>query len=270
MADHFRDISDGPEMTIIPAGRFVMGSPAAENMRDPEGSEDPQHEVTIARPFAIGRFAVTVAEFAAFVDATQHPIPDSMLTGEDDDWRERPGRSFRNPAHPQGPRHPVVGVIWDDAKAYVAWLARRTGLPYRLPSEAEWEYAARAGATTPFWWGSTISPAQANYNGDYAYCDGPTGIYRAATVPVDSFAPNPWGLYQVHGNVWEWCEDCWNASYDGAPADGSPRLSGDPDIRVLRGGSWLNGPWVLRSAKRLGDPRTVRHPSFGFRVARSE
>jgi len=233
---------------------------------EPEG---PQHWVTISRPFAVGRFAVTVGEFMTFVEATSYPIPESMVTGEDDVWRERQGRSFLNPGHAQSTRHPVVGVVWHDAQAYVAWLARCTGLSYRLPSEAEWEYAARAGTTSPFWWGATISTEQANYNGQWTYGAGETGIYREGPVPVDMFAPNPWGLYQVHGNVWEWCEDCWTPNYDGAPTDGSAWVSGDPSVRVLRGGSWLNGPHVLRSAMRLGDPATFRHPSFGFRVVRS-
>ena len=118
-------------------------------------------------------------------------------------------------------KRPVINVNWDDAKAYVAWLSRKTGKTYRLLSEAEREYVTRAGTTTPFWWGSSISTSQANYDGNYTYGSGSKGEYRQKTMPVDSFQPNPWGLYQVHGNVWEWTEDCWNDSYNGAPTDGS-------------------------------------------------
>ncbi len=258
-----------PDMVVIPAGEFWMGSRPGELMRDPQ-REAPLHRVVIAQSFAIGRFAVTVAEFEAFVEATGHPVPVRMMTGEDDVWRERPGRSFQNPGFSQAADHPVVGVIWDDAIAYASWLTRRTGKPYRLPSEAEWEYTARAGTTTAFWWGDTISPDAANYNGNYAYGPGGrTGVYRAGTVSVEAFDPNPWGLYHMHGNAWEWCVDVWSPDYADGPADQTPRHTGDARIRVLRGGSWLNGPSVLRAAQRLGDPAAFRHPTFGFRIARS-
>jgi formylglycine-generating enzyme required for sulfatase activity len=146
-------------------------------------------------------------------------------------------------------RRPVIFVNWDDAKAYVAWLSRKTGKPYRLLSEAEREFMTRAGTTTPFWWGSQIATNLANYNGE-AYQHGPKGEDREMTMPVDSFFPNPWGLYQVHGNVNEWVEDCWNDTYEGAPSDGSAWTTADCHFRVVRGGSWLDAPRGLRSAFR--------------------
>jgi formylglycine-generating enzyme required for sulfatase activity len=151
--------------------------------------------VTFARPFEVGRDAVTRGQFAAFVNATGHKTSDR----------------WRNPGFQQNDSHPVVCIRWEDAKAYAAWLASITGKPYRLLSEAEWEYAARASTSTPFWWGSSITPAQANYNGNVVYEGGGSkGEYRGGTVPVGSFDPNPWGLYNVHGNVWGWCEDTWH------------------------------------------------------------
>jgi formylglycine-generating enzyme required for sulfatase activity len=161
----------------------------------------------------------------------------------------------------------VINVSWDDAKAYVAWLSEKTGKVYRLLSEAEREYVTRAGTTTPFWWGSSISSDQANYVGDFSYDGGPKGEWRNRTVPVDSFEQNPWGLYQVHGNVWEWTEDCYHGDYKGAPADGSPW--GDCDYRVLRGGSWDIAPQDLRAAARFGLPPYIRSGSTGFRVGRT-
>jgi hypothetical protein len=170
----FCDIDGGPEMVAVPAGKFMMGSPETELGR--YDSEGPQHEVTVAHPFAVGRHAVTRGQFAAFVKATGHKMS---------------GR-WRNPGFEQDDRHPVVCISWDDAKAYAAWLEEITTRPYRLLTEAEWEYAARAGTTTPFWWGSSITPAQANYNGNYDYAGGSsTGEYRKGTVPVSSFQPNP-------------------------------------------------------------------------------
>jgi formylglycine-generating enzyme required for sulfatase activity len=162
----------------------------------------------------------------------------------------------------------VINVSWDDAKAYVAWLSRKTAKTYRLLSEAEREYVTRAGTTTPFWWGSSISPSQANYNGTYTYGGGSKGESRHKPVAVDVFEPNPWGLYQVHGNVREWAEDCWREEYSGGPSDGSAQTSGDCTRRVVRGGSWDRPPGFLRSATRYKHS-TVRDNSFGFRLARA-
>jgi len=265
----FKDLPEGPEMVVIPAGEFLMGSPTDEIGRWDDGREGPQHGVRLAKPFAVGRFAVTVGEFTAFVEATGHQMPDKMWTFENDDWKERENRSFRNPGFAQSARNPVVGVNWEDAKAYAIWLSQKTGHSYRLLSEAEWEYAARAGSTSPFWWGDPITPAQANYDGNHVYGSGKKGEYRKRTVSVDSFEPNLWGLYQVHGNVWEWCEDCWNSSYRGAPDDGSPWTKGDMSSRVLRGGSWGSIPQNLRSADRYNFQPDLRNYIVGFRVART-
>jgi formylglycine-generating enzyme required for sulfatase activity len=177
--------------------------------------------------------------------------------------------SWRDPGFGQDDSHPVVCVNWEDAKAYAKWLSQKTGKDYRLPSEAEWEYACRAGTQAPFWWGSPISTAQANYDGSHALGGGETGEWLRKTVPVKSFQPNPWGLYQVHGNVWEWCEDCWNGDYHNAPRDGSARSAGDCGQRVFRGGSWGNDPRDLRAAQRYMGAHEVRNRFVGFRVART-
>jgi formylglycine-generating enzyme required for sulfatase activity len=158
-------------------------------------------------------------------------------------------------------------VWWEDAKAYLRWLSDRTNRTYRLLSEAEREYVTRAGTTTPFWWGTAISSSQANYAGHFAFGAEP-GEYRGKTMPVDAFAPNPWGLYQVHGNVYEWVEDCWNPDYHGAPADGSAWTTGDCARRILRGGSWQFAPWHLRSAARGALASGLQFRIVGFRVAR--
>jgi formylglycine-generating enzyme required for sulfatase activity len=160
-------------------------------------------------------------------------------------------------------------VSFEDAKAYAAWLSRKTGKTYRLMSEAEREYAARAGTSTPFWWGATIAPSQANYDGRYVYAGGVAGENRQRTLPVDALPANPFGLYQVHGNVWEWVEDCYNATYAGAPADGSAWASGDCNRHVLRGGAWNYAPSSLRAAVRLPSAPIERRSYFGIRLARS-
>jgi formylglycine-generating enzyme required for sulfatase activity len=162
-------------------------------------------------------------------------------------------------------------VNWDDATAYTRWLAEITGRPYRLLTEAEWEYAARAGTSTPFWWGTSISTNQANYDSRYVYKGGGAkGEWRQSTVAADQFVPNQWGLYQVHGNVWEWCEDVWHNNYDGALPDGSAWLvGGDQAHRVLRGGSWDRIPWNLRAALRGRYTTDDRSNNIGFRVART-
>jgi formylglycine-generating enzyme required for sulfatase activity len=265
----FQDIAGGPEMVVVPQGSFTMGSPEDEPGRF--SVEGPQHEVRIPQDFAVGRHAVTRGQFAAFVKATGHKA-DGAYVWKGDKWEHDAKASWRNPGFAQDDSHPVVCVNWDDAKAYTAWLAQATGKPYRLLSEAEWEYCCRARTATPFWWGSAITPAQANYDGNYVYAGGGSkGEWRNGTVPVGSLAPNAWGLYQVHGNVWEWCEDIWHDNYEGAPpTDGSPWLQGgDASRRVVRGGAWGDGPWVLRSACRIRDSSVLRIGSRGFRLART-
>ena len=246
----FRDCDACPEMVVVPAGSFTMGSPPSEEGRwDNEG---PQHRVTISEPFAVGKYEVTFAEWDACVAASGC----NRYRPDDEGW----GRDQR----------PVINVSWKDAKAYVGWLSRRTGERYRLLSEAEWEYAARAGTTGPFHFGLTISTDQANYEGNYSYGSGRTGVYREKTVPVGSFRANRFALHDTHGNVWEWVEDCWHGSYADAPTNQSAwSAGGDCDQRVVRGGSWINGPSGLRSAIRSLDSSGNRESFFGFRVART-
>jgi len=254
-------------MVVVPAGSFTMGSPETEVER--ESHESPQHEVTIGKPFAVGKFAVTRDQFEAFVRETNHATGDKCWTLENDKREERTDRSFRNPGFAQDGRHPVVCVNWNDARAFVAWLSKKTGKGYRLLSEAEREYVARAGTTTAFWWGASISASQANYDGNYTYGGGAKGGWRKKTLPVDSFEANPWGLYQVHGNVWEWVEDCWNDTYQGAPTSGSAWTSGVCGRRVVRGGSWVVTPGLLRAAYRRRNTSGFRSLDQGFRLART-
>ncbi len=238
----FRDAADLPEMVVIPAGRFLMGSPQGEAGRS--GAEGPQHEVTIARPFAVGRYAVTFDQWDACVAAggcKQKP--------GDKGW----GRG----------RRPVINVSWEDAQAYVAWLMKKTGKGYRLLSEAEWEYAARAGGTTAYPWGQEPGTNRANFNDSGSQWSG------KQTAPVGSFAPNAFGLYDMIGNVWEWTQDCWNESYAGAPADGSPWLKGECGRRVVRGGSWNYTPVIARAAFRNWVVPGSRNYYQGFRLART-
>jgi formylglycine-generating enzyme required for sulfatase activity len=251
--DTFKDCDKCPEMVVVPAGSFTMGSP--DNERDRRFQEGPQHRVTFDRAFAAGKFAVTFDEW-------DECVADGGCSGyqpADQGW----GRG----------RRPVINISWNDAKTYVAWLSRKTGKTYRLLSEAEREYVTRAGTSTSFWWGSAITTSQANYDPRGSY-DGNGGIeepYRQRTEPVDAFEPNPWGLYQVHGNVWEWTQDCYHGSYNGAPTDGSAWTSEDCSLRILRGGSWNFSPSYLRAAHRLaGTPdNRVFGNAVGFRVGRS-
>ncbi len=246
----FRDCPACPEMVVVPPGEFMMGSPESKAGRFDE--EGPVHRVGIERPFAVGVYEVTFAEWDACVSGGGcggYRPPD---TG----W----GRGNR----------PVMHVGWHDAKAYVGWLSEETGYEYRLLSESEWEYVARGGTRTPFHTGETISTEQANYNGKgNPYGPGRKGLYRAKTVAVGSFDANGYGLHDVHGNVWEWVEDCWNGDYRGAPADGSAWESGDCGRRVLRGGSWGRYPSSLRSAYRIRLDSKRRSNSLGIRVART-
>jgi len=237
-----------PPMIALPGGQFQMGSPEDEPERSSD--ESPRHPVRLA-PFAIGQTEVTFAQYDAFCTATGRQPPD------DRGW----GRGQR----------PVINVSWEDAVAYAVWLSNETGATYRLPTEAEWEYAARAGTTTPFWTGHCIKTEQASYDGnyDYAGCGAKTGVYRKQTVPVGSLPANPWGLHEVHGNVWEWVQDPYHDSYQSAPSDGRAWEAGGSGRRVLRGGSWGNYPWVLRSAYRLWFDAGDRYFILGFRVART-
>jgi formylglycine-generating enzyme required for sulfatase activity len=226
-----------PNMVVIPAGQFRMGDLSGNDSND----ELPVHEVIFARPFALGKYAVTFDEYDCFAQATGRKLPKDL------GW----GRGQR----------PVTYVSWDDAVAYCQWLNRKTGQTYRLPSEAEWEYACRAGTTTDYSWGDEIGHNNANCNGCGSQWD------KQQTAPVGSFAPNPWGLYDMHGNVFEWCADCWNGSYDGAPSDGSAWTTGKCKGRVLRGGSWGFVGQNVRSAFRNYYASSYRNYFSGFRVA---
>jgi formylglycine-generating enzyme required for sulfatase activity len=244
-----------PEMVVLAAGRFVMGSPETENrFKDEEGD---QREVTIARPLAVSKTEVTVAEWSLCVRVGDCP-------------------AVALPAS-SGDGHPVVNVSWNDARAYVTWLARITGKPYRLLSEAEWEYAARAGATSRFSFGEDanelcrhaniydLSRPRADTNQETVSCnDG-----YADVAPVGRYLPNAFGLYDMHGNVWEWVEDCWSAGYAGAPSDGSAYLAEPCEKRMARGGAFDRHPKSVRSANRYRGKATDFYSTHGFRVGRS-
>jgi formylglycine-generating enzyme required for sulfatase activity len=226
-------------MVLIEPGEFMMGSSETEEGRD--GDEGPRRRARIPRPFYLGKFAATQAQYESVMGT--------------------------NPSHFKGENNPVEMVSWNDAKEF----CRRLGPGFRLPTEAEWEYACRAGTATPFYFGETVSTDQANYDGTYAYGEGREGDYREKTVPVNSFEPNGWGLYNMHGNVWEWCED-W---YDGDYYKGRPSPDFDPqgppggDSKVLHGGSWDDDPKLLRSAYRLRYLPASKYNTCGFRIARS-
>jgi formylglycine-generating enzyme required for sulfatase activity len=241
--DTFQECSNCPVMTVVPAGNFMMGSPAGEP--DRFVNEDPQHEVTIARQFAVGQYEVRFDEWDVCVadgGCNGYKPPDAG-------W----GRKDR----------PAINVSWVDARTYVSWLAKKTGKPYRLLTEAEYEYAARAGTRTAYPWGNDIGANNANCTGCGSEWNG------KETAPVGSFAANGFGLYDMMGNVWEWTQDCYHDSYSDAPTDGSAWTTGACDYRVLRGGSWINSPKGLRAALRTWLVADRRVNLFGFRVGRT-
>ena len=245
----------GMEMLLIPGGEFTMGSPDDEVGH--QEREAPQHQVQVPT-FFMGKYSVTQAQWRAVAR-----LPEVQ-------------RSLKPaPSRFKGDNHPVEQVSWDEAVEFCDRLTQNTGRPYRLPSEAEWEYACRAGTTTPFHFGETITTDCANYRGvaleiggiQYkgSYGQGSLGEYRKQTTPVDKFGvANAYGLCDLHGNVWEWCLDSWHETYDGAPIDGSA-WEDDNDSRILRGGSWVNAPEVCRSACRDRDDPGFRSSDLGFR-----
>ena len=237
--DPLRSGGTGPELVVIPAGSFGMGCVSGVGCLD---DEQPVHQVTIPGALAVGRYEVTFGEWDACVSAG------GCSHRPNDSW----GRG----------RHPVMRVSWDDAQLYVRWLSQQTGATYRLLSESEWEYAARAGSSTAYSWGNQIGSGRANCDGCGSQWD------DSQTVPVGSFSPNAFGLHDMHGNVWEWVQDCLNESYGGAPSNGSVWQSGDCSRRVFRGGSWDYDPRTLRSAGRNWDSSDSRY-DYGFRVART-
>ena len=275
----FRDCPTCPEMVVVPAGKFLMGSPEDEKDRFP--NEGPQHEVTIAKPLAVGVTHVTRGEFAAFVAATGHNTDGGCYAFDGKEWKNNAQASWRAPGFAQGDSHPVVCVNWHDAHAYVAWLKQQTGVDYRLLTEAEAEYGAR---------GTTAATRQPRYFfGDDAkdLCKYGNGADLTAktkfpdlsaaecndgyvfTAPAGHFAANAFGVKDVHGNVWSWTEDCYADSYKDAPKDGSAVRGEDGCSRVLRGGSWDSDPRDLRSADRGGIRPGNRGSNGGFRVGRS-
>ena len=273
----FRDCPECPEMVVVPAGSYMMGSPPSEAGRD--GDEGPRHRVAIGRPFAVGVYEVTRGEYGRFVSEEGYSGGGSCRTSEGGEAEVRSGRSWRNPGAPQTDAHPAVCVGWEDAKAYVEWLSQETGEAYRLLSEAEWEYVARAGTGTARYWGegergrrsqcryaNGADRAAKRHNSGWTTADCDDG--HARTAPVGSFSPNGFGVHDVLGNASEWVEDCVNESYAGAPPDGSAWTSGECVRRVLRGGSWYHSPGDLRSALRLWDTIGVPDDDYGFRVAR--
>jgi formylglycine-generating enzyme required for sulfatase activity len=267
----FRECPDCPEMVGIPAGEFVMGSPPAEPGRfDTEG---PQHAVSIAA-FAFGKYDVTSKQFLAFLSDTGYqPAPCDRMLGLG--WRSRKGLAYA-PSYEEPPKWPAVCLDWRDAEAYIAWLNAKVRRlrpnleaasgPYRLPSEAEWEYAARAGTKTARWWGAEIGKNHANCNG----CGSPWD--NRLLADVDSFAPNPFGLYNMLGNAWQWTLDCWHQNYTGAPHDGRAWTEKNCPKHVIRGGSWNNVPVFVRSASRSGSVVNGGEYDYssltGFRVVR--
>jgi formylglycine-generating enzyme required for sulfatase activity len=268
----FQECPECPQMVGIPAGKFLMGSPAREPGRF--DSEGPQHAVTV-KAFALGKYPVTSAQFLAFLNATGYqPRPCNEMLGLG--WKRISRGLTATPTDVEPPLWPAVCLDWKDAEAFIAWLngrarAARPELgnrnPYRLPSEAEWEYAARAGTSTARWWGDEIGKGNANCNGCGTRWD------NRLLAPVDSFAPNPFGVVGMLGNAWEWTADCWHPSYVGAPADGRAWKESFCIRRVIRGGSWNNVPISIRSAARAGAQESGAaeydySTLTGFRLAR--
>jgi formylglycine-generating enzyme required for sulfatase activity len=275
----FRDCPDCPEMIVIPTGSFTMGSPSFEKGRNDNGdNEGPQHLVEIQRPFAIGIYDITRGEYMAFIRETGRARTEECVSFEDDLENRNP-RSSSNPGFRQTDRDPVLCVSWADALLYIQWLNTRVHRlnphagairPYRLLTEAEWEYAARARTAAPYYWGGDASHEKANYGRDD--CCGPFTQGRDRwkyTSPVGSFPPNAFGLYDMAGNAWQWTQDCYHESYSGAPSDGSAWESGECKFRVLRGGAWDGHPPSFRSARRGWHVPGTGTVHSGFRVAKT-
>jgi formylglycine-generating enzyme required for sulfatase activity len=289
----FRDCASCPEMMPLPAGSFMMGTPVEEELRSgmpkPQtGRASPVHKVTFAKGFAMGVYPVTVAQFRAFVEESGYKAADSCVSQHMSDghfiYEDTLGATWRNPGFPQGGNYPVVCVSGEDAEAYAAWLTRKTGHKYAVPNEAQYEYALRAGTTTAYFWGNERDARACEYSNQpdldqaAAMAGAPSGPeYRfqchdgyAWTSPVDHYKPNPWGLHDMQGNIWEWTSDCLNENYDGAPTDGSTWRTGDCDGRMSRGGSYGNAVFSTYAGVRA--PRYVGYVghSWGFRVVRTD
>lgn len=269
------DCSFCPAMVAVPAGEFVMGAPPDEEGRFDE--EGPQHAIRIASVH-VSRTPVTRRHYSAFVAATSREDPVACNAMSDaGEWRATPGLTWRSPGFEQNDDHPVVCVSWDDAQAYARWLSAQTGETYRLLTEAEFEYAARAGSSTTFPWGAEAGDVCAHANGfDLAakrgHPDWPSLACDdgyAYTSPVAHFPANAFGLHDMTGNAFQWVQDCFTESYVGAPVDGTAQAVASCEARAIRGGSWLNGPRGLRAAMRDRDRQQDRYTNVGFRVART-
>jgi formylglycine-generating enzyme required for sulfatase activity len=271
-------------MVSIPGGRFVMGAAPGEEEREQLGEpfrhrSEPQREVAV-RSFAAGKYEITRGQYRVFAEATNRGS-DGCFVWTGYDFAIDNTKSWRNAGFSQDDAHPAVCVSWEDANAYALWLSRTTGKNYRLLSEAEWEYAARAGAMTARYWGNDGDQSCEHANGAdrTAQAQIPDAIAsyvancrdrHAFTAPVGSYRANGFGLHDMLGNVAEWTQDCWNGDYKGAPTDGSARESGECFMRAVRGGSWDDNPLGVRSAYRVGSPIVIRLYSRGFRVARDD
>ncbi len=278
----YRDCADCPEMVVVPAGSFVMGTAPGEETREQLAESfryrsEPPRRVQV-RPFSVGKFEVTRGQYRAFAEATGR-AGSGCFVWNGADFELDKTKDWRNTGYAQSDAHPVACVSWEDAGAYVQWLAQKTTKPYRLLTEAEWEYATRAGAATARYWGDDADQACTHANGadrsaarhtltarqwQSASCDDG----HAHTAPAGSYRANAFGLHDMLGNVGEWTQDCWNNHYNGAPVDGRAWLAGDCAMRAVRGGAWDDAPTGLRAAYRVGSPATIRLYSRGFRVAR--
>jgi formylglycine-generating enzyme required for sulfatase activity len=264
-------------MVVVPAGEFMMGSPESE--KEQYDNEGPVHRVSVRQPFAIGKNEVTRGQFTAFANATSRGEGSCYYWDvEAGEAKQDERHTWRSPGYAQTVDDPVVCISYEDAKAYTVWLSHKTGHAYRLPSEAEWEYAARATTRSARYWGASADEAcgYANVHDrtskrvnkfDWTAHDCDDGY--AQTSPAGSFRANAFGLHDMLGNVWEWTEDCWNKSYAGAPSDTNVWKAGDCSRRVLRGGSWVDAPRYVRSANRYGNDIEYRYVDFGFRIART-
>jgi formylglycine-generating enzyme required for sulfatase activity len=284
----FRDCPACPEMIVVPAGNFVLGTSADEREVDRERGESPPLPVAMARAYAIGKFEVTVAEYRAFASAAQYATAGDCRVASGGAWVRLADRSWRDPGFsaPQADNEPVVCVSWDDARAYVDWLSRTTGKSYRLPSETEWEYAARGGTTRARYFGAEDSDEDAllslacDYGNVYdassvtelsfPYPNARCSDGHSYTAPVGSFKPNAFDLYDMLGNAREWLADCYTASYRGRPADERAwEWAGGCELRGVRGGSWATRPAETRAAARGAEPQGLRQSDLGFRVVRA-
>lgn len=280
-----RDCPTCPEMVVVPAGKFIMGTPGGSEEMDEDTGETYQLAVTIDKPFGLGKTEITTAQYGEFArEADYKPDPGCRLWN--DRWLNDPKGDFRGAGQMRAPKpnFPFVCVSWTDAKAYAAWLSKKTGKTYRLPSESEWEYAARGGTTSPRYFGMnsfegvSISLAcdhanvydvtsQAKYPFPYPYARCKDNYEDLA--PAASFKPNAFGLYDMTGNVWEWVEDCYTGAYWGRPPNQAAWVwQGGCETRGLRGGSWISRPADARSAKRHSEPITTKTTYIGFRIAR--